>query len=251
MTYHSAQQLLAWTERTDSASVYLANLASPDRRVELKSDVTGLASLSLSEDGTYLAGLKDRRALRAWNVHTGKLAATVDGEVRDSVFAAQGQVLLAALQVIDNHEIAFYNLAQTDRPPRRVRGRYVSEAPAASPDGRLVAASTLGGEVRLFDPVNGVLLDSIRGHLNAVFTLAFSPDGRRLISTCHGHEAVKLWDVDTRQELLTFSSDSSGKGRWSSDGESILLGTSRFWQAPSWEEIAAAEAKEKPEIRLP
>jgi hypothetical protein len=24
-----------------------------------------------------------------------------------------------------------------------------------------------------------------------------------------------------------------------------------FWQAPSWEEIAAAEAKEKPEIRLP
>ena len=46
-------------------------------------------------------------------------------------------------------------------------------------------------------------------------------DGRRLISASAGREAVTLWDV----------------------------GTWQAWRAPSWEEIAAAEAKKKTEIK--
>ena len=53
---------------------------------------------------------------------------------------------------------------------------------AVSPDGGLVAASTGGGLVRLFDPTKGELIESLHGHLNAVFGLNFSADGRRLIS---------------------------------------------------------------------
>src|SRR5262249_24362287 len=37
--YNPARQLLAWTELSASNSVYLASLAAPGRRIELKSDV--------------------------------------------------------------------------------------------------------------------------------------------------------------------------------------------------------------------
>ena len=39
---------------------------------------------------------------------------------------------------------------------------------------------------------------------------------------------------------------------WSADGDVILAGAPwQAWRAPSWEEIAAAEAKEKAEGRQP
>ena len=67
-------------------------------------------------------------------------------------------------------------------------------------------------------------------------------------------EAVKLWDVGTRQELLTLDGADPylTKARWSADGNVILAGPPwQAWSAPSWEEIAAAEAKEKPETKKP
>ena len=117
-----------------------------------------------------------------------------------------------------------------------------------------MAASTLGGLVLLFDPAKGELIESVHGHLNSVFGIVFSPDERRLVSGSGGREAVKLWDVSTRQELLTLGGIGSRlqAARWSADGDVILAGPPwQAWRAPSWEEIAAAEAKEKTEIKQP
>jgi WD40 repeat protein len=108
--------------------------------------------------------------------------------------------------------------------------------------------------VRFFDPAKGELIESVHGHLNAVFSIAFSADGRRLISTSGGREAVKLWDVGTRQELLTLGGTGSHLygARWSADGDVILAGAPwQAWRAPSWEEIAAAEEAGKAEARRP
>ena len=123
-----------------------------------------------------------------------------------------------------------------------------------SADGGLVASSTTGGRVQLFDPAKGELIETIHGHLNAAVGLAFSPDGRRLISASGGREAVKLWDVGTRQELLTLSGTGSylSRAHWSADGDVILAGSPwQAWRAPTWAEIDAAEAKEKAEGKQP
>jgi hypothetical protein len=65
-----------------------------------------------------------------------------------------------------------------------------------------------------------------------------------LISGGGGREAIKLWDVGTRQELLTLGGAGSfmDVARWSADGDVILAGAPwQAWRAPSWEEIAEAE----------
>jgi WD40 repeat protein len=84
------------------------------------------------------------------------------------------------------------------------------------------------------------------GHLKQVYGLAFSPDQRRVISSASAQEAIKLWDLVTRQELLNLSGTGSvlWEARWSADGNAILAGPPwQAWTAPSWAEIAAAEAK--------
>jgi WD40 repeat protein len=99
--------------------------------------------------------------------------------------------------------------------------------------------------VQWFDPQTGELLASVHGHLNAAFGLGFSPDGRRLISASGGRESVKLWDVETKQELLTLSGAGSLllSAAWNPDGDVIVAGPPwQAWRAPSWEEIDAAEA---------
>ena len=253
--YNPARQLLAWTEGTSSTSHYLASLAAQGRRIELKCDVPGLVPLRFSEDGNYLAAWtkewERRNTLRVWNVETGQIVVSINQRFSTATFAAGGRVLVVAIQVRlgDEHEIRFYDLAHPDQAPRRVPGARWSDFLTASPDGGLVASSTGGGLVRLFDPAKGELIEPIHGHLNAAFAMAFSPDGRRLISASGGREAVKLWDVSTRQELLTLSGTGSTlyEAHWSADGDVILAGDPwQAWRAPSWEEIAAAEAKDPP-----
>jgi WD40 repeat protein len=117
---------------------------------------------------------------------------------------------------------------------------------AISPDGRLVAATTDAGTVRLCDAVTGKLVQDLPGQMDEASGLAFSKDGRRLSSSWTGREAVKLWDVRTGQELLKLSGVGSELKHtaWSADGDTILAGPPwQAWHAPSWEEIAAAEAK--------
>ena len=107
-----------------------------------------------------------------------------------------------------------------------------------------MASSTEGGLVRLFDPAKAEWIEDLHGHISAAFGIAFSPDGRRLISASGGREAVKLWDVGTRQELLTLGGIGSPlfAARWSADGDVILAGAPwQAWRAPSWAEIEAAE----------
>ena len=176
--------------------------------------------------------------------------ASINQNFTDACFAAKGSVLVVALHDRVRGKIGFYDLARPDRVLQRVPGGFFDTRLAVSLDGGLVSATSNDGEILLLDPALRKGIDSLRGRLIVAFRSAFSPDGRRLISTDRSQEAVKLWDVSTRQELLTLASTDpslSGVPRWNADGNVILAGPPwQAWSAPSWEEIAAAEAKDPP-----
>jgi WD40 repeat protein len=244
-TYNPTRQLLAWTEGTSSASVFLASLAAPGSRIELKGDAPGLVPFRFSEDGNFLAARR-QDSLLAWNVETRQIVASIGKFVWDATFAAGGRVLVVVIEKGTDHEIVFYDLVHPGREPRRAPEGDFSGSLAVSHDGALVALSTWGGLVRLFDSAKGEWSGDLHRNLAAVFGIAFSADGRRLVSTSTALEAVKLWDVGTRQEMLTLGGTGSwlDAARWSADGDVILAGPPwQAWRAPSWEEIAAAEQR--------
>ncbi|HTA31107.1 MAG TPA: WD40 repeat domain-containing protein, partial [Candidatus Cybelea sp.] len=123
---------------------------------------------------------------------------------------------------------------------------------AGSPDGRMAAASDTSGMVWLWDVATLQPVATLKGFLLGAHSVAFSPDGRRLAAGSNGREAVKLWDVETRQEVLTLNGEGSlfiGLS-FSPDGRYLMAineaGLAHIWTAPTWEEIAAEEAKDPP-----
>ncbi|MCF7763604.1 MAG: protein kinase [Verrucomicrobia bacterium] len=254
VAYHAGRRLLAWAAGTNSSLVYLVNLMAPDRRIGLKSDILGLSPLRFSPDGNYLAANNPSQdALLVWNVETGGRVVSIHTESSLVRFAGASTLVVARGGRGDIHDVTFYDLLHTNREPRRFNGRIFPSALKISPDGRLVVMATGGGQIRWFDPVEAVEIESVRGHINAAAGIAFSPDGRRVISTAIGREAVKVWDAGTRQELLTLEGRGSylNKAGWSLDGDVIITGPPwQSWRAPSFEEIATAEAKEIAESNL-
>jgi WD40 repeat protein len=78
-----------------------------------------------------------------------------------------------------------------------VLGDEYTEA-AFSRDGRVLAAATRGGVVRVWE-VGGRLLHTLQGHQGAVWSLAFAPDGKTLATAGHDGTA-RLWELATGQE---------------------------------------------------
>jgi len=92
---------------------------------------------------------------------------------------------------------------------------------------------------------------TLRSRFTHALWVAFSPDGQRLAVGGVGGGVpttrVKLWDLRTQRELLTLTGGGS-RIVFSPDGATLAareMGSgvwrTRFWRAPSWQEIEAKE----------
>ena len=105
---------------------------------------------------------------------------------------------------------------------------------AFSPDGKLLAAVTSEGQIRLWRSSNGQPFLTLAGHTNAVTSVAFSPDGQTLASGSDD-QTVRLWDVATGQSLKTLTGHTSIilSVAFSPDGRILASGsedqTVRLW----------------------
>ncbi|MCI0746488.1 MAG: protein kinase [Verrucomicrobia subdivision 3 bacterium] len=121
---------------------------------------------------------------------------------------------------------------------------------AYSPDGRMLAAASWLGWVKLWDAVSLRELATLPGFRQGVYGVRFSPDSKRLVTGSDATEAIKIWDVAGRQELLTLEAEGSMFVPWFSPDGNVLAATPsesgvlHFWFAPSWPEIEAAEKRQ-------
>ncbi|MRR38938.1 hypothetical protein EG829_30670, partial [bacterium] len=110
-------------------------------------------------------------------------------------------------------------------------------AAAFSPDSRFLAlASGINSSedvIWIIDTLRGRLAGTCTGHKQAVFSLAFSPDGRTLASSSDD-STLKMWNVSTRQELLTIRRLGAALNSlmFSPDGHWLVGASGFFGQAP-------------------
>jgi WD40 repeat protein len=168
-----------------------------------------ILSLAFSPDGKQLiAGGLDDPTVPVWDLTTDKL--------RYELPSREG------------------NLPTLERPWHEGAVRVV----AYSPDGTMIATAcgyhpskkSGLGRILLWEAKTGTLVREIPANRGGVFALAFSPDGKRLLSG-GGEDTARIWDVgsgkEVRQFVLDNRSDHVVAVAFSSDGKMVVLGTQK------------------------
>ena len=131
---------------------------------------------------------------------------------------------------------------------------------AFSPDGARIVSSNVGSRFAsngishpliIWDVVTGQEVLALEGHTEPVFSVAFSPNGKLIVSGS-GDKTLKLWDAVTGQEILSLKGHAAEvtSVAFSPDGKRIVSGsgdkTLRVWNAVMGQEILTLKGHTEP-----
>jgi WD40 repeat protein len=180
--------LVAWSDMTSAVNVWDLATGKATRLLEAPGPVRAAA---ISPDGvTLLTTDLDASTIRLWRLATGKevrQALGHHGAVFEVGFSPDSR---AFVSWSSDTTLRLWEVA-TGR--ERWQTRIAAEAAAFSPDGRTLATA-YHTHLFFWDVATGREIHRWQGHRNRVRALAFSPDGKRLVSGSADTTAL-VWDV--------------------------------------------------------
>jgi WD40 repeat protein/S1-C subfamily serine protease len=99
------------------------------------------------------------------------------------------------------------------------------------PDGKRVVSSSYDKTIRLWDLQTGKEIHRFVGHPKEVTWFAVSPDGRRLLSSDYNAHELRLWDLNTHEQIdrVDLGTISPTRGSFSADSRyAVWPGTGGF-----------------------
>jgi WD40 repeat protein len=155
--------VLAW------ASVGRAAEDTPVLTLNTGGHMAIVKGIAFTPDGKQLISVSHDKAIRVWDWRADQTVRTIRGQ---SSLGEEGMIYAMALS--------------SDGQWLAVGGFF---APMGTGDQRV-------GAIRLYEFATGQMTQLLKGHGNTVSGLAFSPDGKRLVSGSSDNSAI-IWDVKT------------------------------------------------------
>ncbi|MCI0461121.1 MAG: protein kinase [Gemmataceae bacterium] len=237
------QWLVSGSNQDEEVKIWDAQTGREIRRL---SGLRGIWSLAVSPDGGLVAGGGDTG--KVWDAATGRELLTFRGHVQgihSLVFSRDGRRLVTggADGVVKLWDV------RTGQEVLTLRGHlhdWIRSVQFSADGHRLLTASD--GTVRIWDArpwqagEPGQALLTLSGHDGGVNSVAFCPQGRRLVSAGNDGTA-KVWDLVARKELYTLRGHTKAvcSAVLSPDGQLLATGGAdglvKVWDATTGKEI--------------
>lgn len=192
-------QLLVW-EHTSESNI-----------LKQSSHLDTMTTLSYSPDSTRIVTGSDDGLIKIWDINSGFHIATFTehtSAVTGSAYSKRGNVLFTSS--LDGSVRAWdmlrYRNFRTFTAPTRLSFACLAIDPSAEV---VCAASHDSFDIHLWSVQTGALLDQLSGHEGPISTLAFTPDGKYLISGSWDR-TIRVWSIFDRSqssESLQLTSD--------------------------------------------
>jgi WD40 repeat protein/serine/threonine protein kinase len=230
--------------------------------------------VALSPDGKLVA--TSGKFIVLWDADTGKKLHTMEnkkGSLEALAFSPDGAFLAAAIHRNYTGGVLVWDVKTGQLVKALPDPDLTTAAPcttvAFSPDGKLLAAGAVDRTVRVWDFDTGKERHRLGGHTRSLTGVAFTQDGKRLVSASGGLQYMvprdprepnplglmdddrtaipdlKVWDVATGQELRTLSlpeRDKEPQLALSPDGKTVVCGFQgnilRFYNLSTGELVA-------------
>jgi len=219
---------------------------------------------AFSPDSRCIAiGMGDN-SVKICDAHTDKeLLLLKDDAARCTVFAAfapDGKRIVtsgegASAKVWDAQTgAALLTLTPTSHTPLQREGQAISQIClnlVFSPDGKRLATESTDGSTRIWDAETGKELHTLATRITGNVMFAFSPDGKRLLTSDNG---TTLWNAETGAALFTLKGITGHINMiaFSPDSQRILTagadGCARIWDAHVGNELFAFKGHNGPVV---
>jgi WD40 repeat protein len=194
------------------------DVASREKVWELR-DIVGGCGLAFSRDGARLA-MHSYRAVKIVEARTGKTLVSIDAVTEDGgqlAFNPDGAYLVstspgAGANVRD---------AASGQHVRELAGSATVQELRFSPDGTLLALSDWDRRVRVFNFATGALRSELPAQASVVTTLAFTPDGARLVTS--DGKSLRLWDAASGALVADFVRNATADGTSSGNPQKFAI----------------------------
>jgi WD40 repeat protein len=228
-------------DRSPSTAFMLARALQPrlTEQARFASSFGRMWSAVYSPDGRQIVTTDDRSA-QVWDAQTYRLLATLPhgDAVYQAVYISEGTRIVTAcgdgtVRIWDAVSGALLGKL-TPRQPGGDRARYGRVA--ASPDGKLVAAIDIKGNIaHVWDTATSTVLAEIKNDALESPGLAFSSDGRWLATT--GGNDVRVFDTQARKIALTIRGLRINRIAFDPTGARLITGATTgdasIWAIPS------------------